>query len=184
MPRRTPAAGSDASTRTPHDLKPITRSQGQPSMVQTTISSLWAYAGDSHALPKGSAGLGTNASAPLGYKPRTGASWPSAASCCQPVLQSGVVWQSTRGSITPWVVEVDRLGRGPRVAPASHRLSTHRRADCLPFGALYRRCREACRPSGIVLRQNWLRAYDFTTDRGAGALNDYARNDDHLCQVG
>jgi hypothetical protein len=25
-----------------------------------------------------------------------------------------------------------------------------------------------------VLRQGWLRAYDFTTDRGAAALNDYA----------
>lgn len=28
----------------------------------------------------------------------------------------------------------------------------------------------------IVLREDWLRAYDFTTDRGAAALNDYARN--------
>jgi type IV secretion system protein VirB5 len=37
---------------------------------------------------------------------------------------------------------------------------------------------------GIVLRQNWLRAYDFTTDRGAGALNDYARNDDPFAKLG
>ena len=37
---------------------------------------------------------------------------------------------------------------------------------------------------GIVLRQNWLRAYDFTTDRGAAALNDYARNNDPFAKLG
>jgi type IV secretory pathway TrbF-like protein len=36
----------------------------------------------------------------------------------------------------------------------------------------------------IVLRQNWLRAYDFTTDRGALALNDYARQADPFAQIG
>jgi type IV secretion system protein TrbL len=36
----------------------------------------------------------------------------------------------------------------------------------------------------IVVRQNWLRAYDFTTDRGAQALNDYARANDPFAQVG
>src|SRR3546814_3891581 len=36
----------------------------------------------------------------------------------------------------------------------------------------------------IVLRQDWLRAYDFTTDRGAQALNDYARNNDPFAEVG
>ena len=36
----------------------------------------------------------------------------------------------------------------------------------------------------IVLRQNWLRAYDFTTDRGALALNDFARVADPFARVG
>ena len=35
----------------------------------------------------------------------------------------------------------------------------------------------------IVLRQNWLRAYDYTTDRGAMALNDYARINDPFARV-
>jgi type IV secretion system protein VirB5 len=34
------------------------------------------------------------------------------------------------------------------------------------------------------VRQNWLRAYDYTTDRGALALNDYARANDPFGQVG
>ena len=36
----------------------------------------------------------------------------------------------------------------------------------------------------IVLKQDWLRAYDFTTDKGALALNDYARGNDPFAQVG
>jgi len=36
----------------------------------------------------------------------------------------------------------------------------------------------------VVLRQNWLRAYDFTTAKGALALNDYARGADPFSQIG
>ena len=36
----------------------------------------------------------------------------------------------------------------------------------------------------LFVRQNWLRAYDFTTDRGAAALNDYARSNDPFTKVG
>ena len=36
----------------------------------------------------------------------------------------------------------------------------------------------------IIVRQNWLRAYEFTTDRGALALNEYARANDPFAQVG
>ncbi|MEQ1537743.1 MAG: conjugal transfer protein TrbF, partial [Sphingorhabdus sp.] len=36
----------------------------------------------------------------------------------------------------------------------------------------------------IVVRQNWLRAYDFATDKGALALNDYARTNDPFALIG
>ena len=36
----------------------------------------------------------------------------------------------------------------------------------------------------VIVRQGWLRAYDWTTDRGAAALNDYARSDDPFAKVG
>src|SRR3546814_1938859 len=36
----------------------------------------------------------------------------------------------------------------------------------------------------VNVRQSWLRAYDFTTDRGALALNDYARTNDPFANVG
>src|SRR3546814_8365790 len=36
----------------------------------------------------------------------------------------------------------------------------------------------------IVVRENWLRAYDFTSPQGALALNDYARANDPFAQIG
>ena len=36
----------------------------------------------------------------------------------------------------------------------------------------------------VIVRQNWLAAYDFVTDKGAVALNDYARANDPFTKVG
>ena len=96
---------------------------------------------------------------------------------------AALVWQSIQGSITPWVVEVDRLGEAKAVTPAS---STYKATD--PQIAFHlARFIEHVRGlpmDAIVLREDWLRAYDFTTDRGAAALNDYARNNDPFTKVG
>jgi type IV secretory pathway TrbF-like protein len=98
-------------------------------------------------------------------------------------LAGSLVWQSTQGTITPWVVEVDRLGQAQRVAPAN--------ADYQPTDPqiAYHLARfiedvRGLPADAIVLRQNWLRAYDFTTDRGAAALNDYARTNDPFARLG
>jgi len=34
------------------------------------------------------------------------------------------------------------------------------------------------------VRQNWLDAYDYTTDKGAAVLNDYARVNDPFARIG
>jgi type IV secretion system protein TrbF len=98
-------------------------------------------------------------------------------------LAGGLVWQSAQGTITPWVVEVDRLGQAQAVAPAN---SAYQPTD--PQIAFHlARFIEHVRGlpiDAIVLRQDWLRAYDFTTDRGAAALNDYARGNDPFAKLG
>src|SRR6202162_5231197 len=92
-------------------------------------------------------------------------------------LASGLVWQSVRGTVTPWVVQVDRLGEAQAVAAAD---SSYQPTDP-QIGFHLARFIEDVRglpADGIVLRQDWLRAYDFTTDRGAAALNEYATSHD------
>src|SRR3546814_3806709 len=34
-------------------------------------------------------------------------------------LTAGIIWQGARGSIVPWVVEVDKLGEAQAIAPAT-----------------------------------------------------------------
>jgi type IV secretory pathway TrbF-like protein len=98
-------------------------------------------------------------------------------------LAASLVWQSSKGTITPWIVEVDRLGQAQAAAPAS---AFYQPADPQIAFHLARFIEDVrgLPTDAIVLRQNWLRAYDFTTDRGAAALNDYARNNDPFAKLG
>src|SRR3546814_11232722 len=51
------------------------------------------------------------------------------------------------------------------------------RTDTLfPYTTLFR--------SPVIVHQNWLDAYDYTTDRGAAFLNEYARANDPFDKVG
>ncbi len=97
-------------------------------------------------------------------------------------LAASLVWQSTQGTITPWVVEVDHLGQAQAVAPASPFYQPTDPQIAFHLARFIEDVR-GLPTDAIVLRQDWLRAYDFTTDRGAAALNDYARNQRSLCQA-
>ena len=98
-------------------------------------------------------------------------------------LAGAVVWQSARGTVTPWVVQVDQLGQAQAVAPAE---AGYKPTDAQIAWHLSRFIEEVRSISAdpVVVRQNWLRAYDYATDRGAIALNDYARANDPFSKVG
>jgi type IV secretion system protein VirB5 len=98
-------------------------------------------------------------------------------------LAAGLVWQSAHGTITPWVVQIDRLGQAQAVAPAT---ADYRPTDpqiAWHLAHFVEEVREI--PADpIVLRQNWLDAYNYVTDKGALALNDFARTSDPFTKVG
>ncbi|MDQ0504197.1 conjugal transfer protein TrbF [Xanthobacter agilis] len=98
-------------------------------------------------------------------------------------LSVALVWQSLSGSVVPWVVQVDKLGAAQAVAPAS---ADYRPTDPQIAFHLARFIEEvrSIPADAIIVRQNWLRAYDFTTQAGALALNDYARANDPFTKVG
>ena len=98
-------------------------------------------------------------------------------------LASALVWQSTTGSIVPWVVQVDKLGAAQAVAPATADYEPSDPQVAFYLAKFIEQVRSI--PSDpIIVRQNWLRAYDFTTQAGALALNDYARTNDPFANVG
>lgn len=98
-------------------------------------------------------------------------------------LSAALVWQSLSGSVVPWVVQVDKLGQAQAVAPAT---ADYHPTDPQIAFHLARFIEEvrSIPSDAIIVRQNWLRAYDFTTQAGALALNDYARANDPFTKVG
>ena len=98
-------------------------------------------------------------------------------------LGGGLVWESTHGSVVPWVVQIDKLGQPQAIAPAT--------ADYQPSDpqiawqlARFIEWVRSVPDDPVVVRQNWLRAYDFTTSTGAEALNDFARTNDPFGEIG
>ncbi len=80
-------------------------------------------------------------------------------------------------------MQVDHLGQAQAVAPAD---ADYRPTDpqiAWHLGRFIEQVR-SIPADPIIVRQNWLRAYEWTTDRGASALNDYARTNDPFTKVG
>lgn len=98
-------------------------------------------------------------------------------------LAAGLVWLSARGTITPWVVEVDKLGEARAVAPADGDWNPTDPQIAFHLARFVEHVR-AIPADPVVLREDWLAAYDFASDTGAQALNDYARNNDPFAEVG
>lgn len=98
-------------------------------------------------------------------------------------LVGALIWQSARGQVVPWVVEVDRFGEARTVAPA---VADFKPSDFLIAARLQRFIEEVRSVSSdpVIVTRNWLSAYDFTTDKGAAALSAYAQANDPRQRVG
>ena len=96
---------------------------------------------------------------------------------------SALVWQSARGTVVPWVVQVDNLGQAQAIAVA---IADYRPTDPQVAWHLARFIEQirSIPADPVIARQNWLRAYEWTTDHGSAALNDYARGSDPFAKVG
>lgn len=98
-------------------------------------------------------------------------------------LASGIVWQASQSRVTPYVVEVDRLGEARAVAEAE---AGYQPTDPQVAWHLSRFIANVRGRSldPVLVRRNWLEAYDFTTKRGAQFLGDYARGADPFARMG
>ena len=99
------------------------------------------------------------------------------------LMTVGLIWRSVQSIVTPYVIEVDNAGQVRAVGEAAtpYKPNDAQTAHHLArFITLVR----SLSIDPIVVRQNWLDAYDYTTDRGAATLNDYARAADPFSRVG
>jgi type IV secretion system protein VirB5 len=98
-------------------------------------------------------------------------------------LSGGLLWQSMQSRVVPYVVEVDRLGEARAVAPVS---TDYRPTDpqiAWHLGRFITNVRSVSLDP-VLMRENWLSAYDFVTQRGALFLGEYARSSNPFGQVG
>lgn len=98
-------------------------------------------------------------------------------------LSGALVWQSMQSRVAPYVVEVDKFGEARAVAPA---IQNYQPADSQVAWHLARFVTHVRGVSTdpVLVRQNWLAAYDFATDRAALFLNEYAKTNDPFGQIG
>jgi type IV secretory pathway TrbF-like protein len=98
-------------------------------------------------------------------------------------IVGGLIWQLGRSTVTPFVVEVDAEGQVRAVGPAAE---NYRPTDAQIEHHLSRFIRDvrSLPLDPIVLRDDWLEAYDFASDKAALTLNEYARQTNPFEQVG
>jgi type IV secretory pathway TrbF-like protein len=98
-------------------------------------------------------------------------------------LSGGLIWQSMQSRVTPYVVEVDKLGETLALAPASADFQPTDPQIAWHLGRFITNIRSIGLDS-VVMRENWVSAYDFATPRGSLFLSEYARSADPFSNIG
>ncbi|AUN32709.1 conjugal transfer protein TrbF [Niveispirillum cyanobacteriorum] len=94
-----------------------------------------------------------------------------------------VAWQSGQSRIIPYVVEIDRLGEARAVAPATSAYQPTDTQVAYYLGRFISNVRSLS-TDPVLVRQNWLSAYDFVADRAALFLNEQAKLTDPFSRIG
>ncbi|MCL4765421.1 MAG: conjugal transfer protein TrbF [Hyphomicrobiaceae bacterium] len=99
------------------------------------------------------------------------------------LLAAILLWIGRTGAVVPYVVEVDPHGGARAVGPAAETYVPSDAQIAYHLARFVDNVR-ALSLDPVVVRQNWLKAYDFVTDKAAVTLNEYARDNDPFARVG
>jgi len=98
-------------------------------------------------------------------------------------MAAGVVALALRPAAVPFVIEASETGEARLIGPASGSYVPSDAQQAWHLARFIEMIRGL--PSDpVVVRQNWLRAYDWTTQGGAQALNAMAKENDPFANVG
>lgn len=97
----------------------------------------------------------------------------------------GAGWwvQAERAVVRPFVVEVSDLGEPRRITALDGRYEPTQAQVAHALAGWIRDVRSKA-TDPVVIRQNWLRAYDLATPRTAAFLNAWAQTQDPFAEVG
>lgn len=98
-------------------------------------------------------------------------------------MACAVVWQSLQSRVVPYVVEVDSLGEPRAVNEAETRYNPTDPQIAWHLARFVESVRSVSLDP-VLMRRDWLSAYDFATRRGAQFLDGYARDADPFAHFG
>jgi len=98
-------------------------------------------------------------------------------------MAGALVWQGSQSRVTPYVVEVDRLGEPRAVSEAQKAYRPTDPQIAWQLGHFVEQVRTVSLDP-VLMRRDWLSAYDLVTQRGAIALSDYARTANPFSRIG
>jgi type IV secretory pathway TrbF-like protein len=98
-------------------------------------------------------------------------------------ISSALIWQSLQSRVVPYIVEVDRLGEARAVTEAQAAFHPTDPQIAWHLARLIENIRSVSLDP-VLMRRDWLSAYDFATERGARFLSAYARAADPFGRVG
>jgi len=98
-------------------------------------------------------------------------------------LAAALAWQSGQSRIIPYVVEIDRLGEARAAGPAVNAYQPTDAQVAYYLGRFIGNVRSLS-TDPVLVRQNWLAAYDFVADRAALFLNEQAKVNDPFSRIG
>ena len=98
-------------------------------------------------------------------------------------LAGAYVWRSSQSIVTPYVVEIEQDGGVRSVAPTIANYIPSDAQTANQLAGFIKNVRSVS-IDPIIVRENWLEAYNYTTDRAAATLNDYARDHDPFAGIG
>lgn len=103
--------------------------------------------------------------------------------CLAFAMAAAFVWRSSQSIITPYVVELETDGNVRAVKSAVVNYTPSDAQIAHQLGDFIKNVRSVS-IDPIVVRENWLKAYAYTTDQAALTLNEYARLNDPFADVG
>lgn len=99
------------------------------------------------------------------------------------LLAGAFIWQSSQSLVTPYVVEIEQGGSVRAVRAATLKYEPTDAQIGYQLGEFIHNVRSIS-IDPIVVKENWLQAYNYTTDQGALTLNAYARDNDPFAEIG
>ncbi len=98
-------------------------------------------------------------------------------------LAASLIWRSSQSLVTPYVVEIEQDGGISQIRSALANYEPNDAQIAHQLADFIHNVRSVS-IDPIVLRQNWLQAYNYTTDRASMTLNEYARDHDPFVDIG